>query len=168
MKHHNNRSSDQLVLLTLAAILLLNIIPTCVHASDMVHSFKSPAFSGIGYSSHMFTEENLARTRKQTIKDVAKAEAENLKLANQNTPLNNFIVNLQARIYSQLASQVTDEIFNSSGATFGVINLQGGSTVTWNRSGEFVTLFITDPATGNITSIQVPVGTLAPVTPPTP
>lgn len=109
----------------------------------------------------MFTQENLARTRKQTIKDIAKAEAENLKLASQNTPLNNFIVNLQARIYSQLASQVTDQIFNSSGATFGVINLQGGATVTWNRSGDFVTLFITDPSTGNLTSIQVPVGSLA-------
>lgn len=156
------------MLLTLAIILVLSILPSCVHASDMVYQFKSPAFSGAGYSSHMFTQENLARTRKQTMKDVAKAEAENLKLANQNTPLNNFIVNLQARIYSQLASQVTDQIFNASGATFGVINLQGGATVTWNRSGDFVTLFITDPATGNITSIQVPVGTLAPSTPPTP
>ena len=153
------------MLLILAAILVLSILPTCVRASDMVYQFKSPAFSGVGYSSHMFTQENLARTRKQTIKDVAKAEAENLKLANQNTPLNNFIVNLQARIYSQLASQVTDQIFNSTGATFGVINLQGGSTVTWNRSGDFVTLYITDPATGTISSIQVPVGSLTP--PPT-
>lgn len=153
------------MLLTLAIILFLSIMPSCVRASDMVHSFKSPAFSGIGYSSHVFTQENLARTRKQTIKDVAKAEAENLKLASQNTPLNNFIVNLQARIYSQLAAQVTDEIFNASGATFGVINLQGGATVTWNRSGDFVTLYIVDPSTGNMTSIQVPVGSLTP--PPT-
>lgn len=130
----------------------------------MLHSFKSPVFNGIGYSSHVFTQENLARTRKQTIKDLAKAEAENLKLASQNTPLNNFIVNLQARIYSQLASQVTDEIFNAAGATFGVINLQGGATVTWNRSGDFVTLYIVDPSTGNMTSIQVPVGSLT--TPP--
>lgn len=153
------------MLLTLAIILFLSIMPSCVRASDMVHAFKSPAFNGIGYSSHVFTQENLARTRKQTIKDVAKAEAENLKLASQNTPLNNFIVNLQARIYSQLASQVTDEIFNASGATFGVINLQGGATVTWNRSGDFVTLYIVDPSTGNMTSIQVPVGSLS--TPPT-
>lgn len=136
-----------------------------MRASDMVYAFKSPSFNGIGYSSHVFTQENLARTRKQTIKDVAKAEAENLKLASQNTPLNNFIVNLQARIYSQLASQVTDQIFNSSGATFGVINLQGGATVTWNRAGDFVTLYIVDPATGNSTQIQVPVGSLTPPTP---
>jgi len=134
----------------------------------MTYSFKSPAFNGIGYSAHEITIENISRTRKQNIQDVAKAEAENLKLASQNTPLNNFIVNLQARIYSQLASQVTDQIFNGS-ATFGAINLQGGATVTWVRSGDIVTLYIVDPATGNMTSIQVPVGSLAPATttPPT-
>lgn len=152
-----------MLLVTMAVILILSLLSTCTsRGSDMVHSFKSPAFSGIGYSPHALTVENLARTRKQTIKDVARAEAENLKVASQNTPLNNFIVNLQARIYSQLASQVTEQIFNSSGATFGVINLQGGATVTWNRSGDFVTLYIVDPSTGNTTQIQVPVGSLAP------
>ena len=156
------KAADTAFLLIVGILLFLCVLQSCARASDMVHSFKSPAFSGIGYSSHLFTEENLARTRKQTIKDIAKAEAENLKLASQNTPLNSFSVNLQARIYSQLASQVTDQIFNASGATFGVINLQGGSTVTWNRAGDFVTLYITDPSTGNITSIQVPVGSLSP------
>lgn len=140
------------------AVLLL----TTLKASDMVHSFKSPAFNGIGYSSHMLTVENLARSRKQTIKDVAKAEAEQAKLQASNTPLNTFINNLQARIYSQLASQVTDAIFDSGEATFGVINLQGGATVTWQRSGDFATLYIVDPASGTTTQITVPIGTLKP------
>ena len=56
------------------------LLLTTLKASDMVHSFRSPAFNGIGYSSHMLTIENLARTRKQSIKDVAKAEAEQAKL----------------------------------------------------------------------------------------
>jgi hypothetical protein len=140
------------------AVLLL----TTLKASDMVHSFRSPAFNGIGYSSHMLTIENLARTRKQSIKDVAKAEAEQAKLQASNTPLNTFINNLQARIYSQLASQVTDAIFDSGEATFGVINLQGGATVTWQRSGDFATLYIVDPASGTTTQITVPIGTLKP------
>lgn len=141
------------------AVLLL----TTLKASDMVQSFKSPAFSGVGYSSHMLTIENLGRTRKQSIKDTAKAEAEQAKLQASNTPLNTFINNLQARIYSQLASQVTDAIFESGEATFGVINLQGGATVTWQRSGDFATLFIVDPASGTTTQITVPIGTLKPV-----
>jgi len=130
--------------------------------SDMVQAFKSPAFSGIGFSSHELTVENLARTRKQAAKDQAKADAETAKVTAQNTPLNAFINNLQARIYSQLASQVTDAIFNANGATFGIINLQGGSTVTWQKNGDMVTLYIVDPSTGNTTTIQVPVGTLNP------
>ena len=138
------------------------LLLTTLKASDMVHSFRSPAFNGVGYSSHMLTIENLARTRKQTIKDVAKAEAEQAKLQASNTPLNTFINNLQARIYSQLASQVTDAIFESGEATFGVINLQGGATVTWQRSGDFATLYIVDPASGTTTQITVPIGTLKP------
>jgi hypothetical protein len=146
--------------LILFSLLLLNV--STMMGSDMVQAFKSPAFSGIGFSSHELTVENLARTRKQASKDQAKADAETAKVTAQNTPLNAFINNLQARIYSQLASQVTDAIFNANGATFGVINLQGGSTVTWQKNGDMVTLYIVDPSTGNTTTIQVPVGTLNP------
>jgi len=131
-------------------------------ASDMTFAFKSPAFNGVGYSSHMMTIENLSRTRKQSIKDQAKSEAETAKALATNTPLNSFINNLQARIYSQLASQVTDQIFNSGGATFGVINLQGGSTVTWSRDGSMATLYIFDPISGSYTTITIPVGSFTP------
>lgn len=143
-------------------LLITLLLANTALASDMVHTFKSPAFNGIGYSSHMLTTENLARTRKQSIKDAAKAEIEQAKIQASNTPLNTFINNLQARIYSQLASQVTDAIFQAGEATFGVINLQGGATVTWQRSGDFATLFIVDPASGTTTQITVPIGTLKP------
>ena len=129
-----------------------------LRASDMTFAFKSPAFNGVNYSAHMFTQENLARTRKQSIKDVAKNEAQQAQIQAQNTPLNTFINNLQARIYSQLAAQVTDQIFNATGQTFGIINLQGGATITWTRSGDFATLYILDPITGNTTQITVPIG----------
>lgn len=148
--------------MNLTKILLFLFCAANVFGSDMVHSFKSPAFNGVNFSGHAITIENLARTRKQSIKDVAKSELEQQKILAQNTPLNNFINNLQARIYSQLASQVTDQIFNAGGANFGIINLQGGATVTWQKNGDMVTLFIVDPATGNTTQIQVPVGVLAP------
>lgn len=138
------------------------LLASCAIASDMTFAFKSPAFNGVGYSSHMMTIENLARTRKQTIKDQVKSEAEQAKALASNTPLNTFINNLQARIYSQLASQVTDQIFNSGGATFGVINLQGGSTVTWSRDGNMATLYIYDPISGSYTSITIPVGSFTP------
>ncbi len=128
----------------------------------MVHGFKSPIFNGANFSGHVLTVENLARTRKQAVKDNLKADLEQKKIQETNTPLNTFINNLQARIYSQLASQVTDQIFNSNGETFGIINLQGGATVTWQKNGDLVTLYINDPATGSSTQIQLPVGVLKP------
>jgi len=127
-----------------------------------VHGFKSPIFNGANFSGHVLTVENLARTRKQAVKDNLRADLEQQKIQSTNTPLNTFINNLQARIYSQLASQVTDQIFNSNGETFGIINLQGGATVTWQKNGDLVTLYINDPATGTSTQIQLPVGVLRP------
>ena len=146
-------------------ILLFTLTAGSLYPSDMNFGFKSSVFNGMGYSSTVMTEENLARTRKQAIKDTAKNDAQQAVLMAQNTPLNTFINNLQARIYSQLASQVTDQIFNSNGQAFGVINLQGGATVTWQRNGDFATLYIIDPISGNTTQITVPVGSLTP--PPT-
>jgi hypothetical protein len=145
------------------SFLLISLCTVVVYGSDMVYSFKSSSFNGANFSNTAMTVENLARTRKQAIKETIKSEAEQTKIQESNTPLNTFINNLQARIYSQLASQVTDQIFNSSGATFGVINLQGGSTVTWQRNGEFATLYIVDPASGRTTQITVPVGSLSPI-----
>lgn len=146
-------------------IIVTFLILSCsLLSSDMVHSFKSASFNGNGFSSVQMTVENLARTRKQSIKDTAKNEAQQAILQAQNTPLNTFINNLQARIYSQLASQVTDQIFNASGQTFGIINLQGGATITWQRNGDFATLYILDPVSGNSTQITVPIGSLS--TPP--
>lgn len=142
--------------------LLFLLLSTGLYASDMVFGFKSPVFNGVNFSGHVMTQENLARTRKQAIKDTLKNETEQAKIQAQNTPLNTFINNLQARIYSQLAAQVTEQIFNAAGATFGIINLQGGATITWTRSGDFATLYIFDPALGNTTQITVPVGSFTP------
>ena len=137
----------------LATYIILLLAPFChVYGSDMVHTFKSSSFNGANFSATAMTIENLARTRKQTIKDIAVSKAEQATAQAQNTPLNTFINNLQARIYSQLASQVTDQIFNS-----------GGATVTWQRNGDFATLFINDPASGSTTQITVPVGSLTPI-----
>lgn len=142
--------------------LLFLLLSTGLYASDMVFGFKSPVFNGVNFSGHVMTQENLARTRKQAIKDTLRNETEQAKIQAQNTPLNTFINNLQARIYSQLAAQVTEQIFNAAGATFGIINLQGGATITWTRSGDFATLYIFDPALGNTTQITVPVGSFTP------
>lgn len=143
-------------------LLLFLLAVSICYPSDMTFGFKSPAFNGVNFSAHVMTIENLSRTRKQAIKDVTKNEIEQAKMQAQNTPLNTFINNLQARIYSQLAAQVTEQIFNATGQTFGIINLQGGASITWTRTGDFATLYIFDPAAGNTTQITVPIGSFTP------
>ena len=50
-------------------LLLAILIPTLSNASDLTFGFKSPAFTGMGYSSHVLTIEQLETNRKQKIKD---------------------------------------------------------------------------------------------------
>ena len=42
-------------------------IPFIANAGQLNHSFKSPAFSGQGYSSHVLTIENQEFSRKKAI-----------------------------------------------------------------------------------------------------
>ena len=50
---------------------------TFATASELRHSFRSPAFNGQGFSSHVLTIENLTHERKQAIK--AKKNKKNTK-----------------------------------------------------------------------------------------
>ena len=49
--------------------ILVFITANSAMASDLTFDFKSPAFSGIGYSSHVLTIEQLEANRKQKIKE---------------------------------------------------------------------------------------------------
>ena len=44
-------------------------------ASEMVHEFKNPSFSGNGYSSHVLSIEQLQFNRDKQVKDDAKSAA---------------------------------------------------------------------------------------------
>ncbi len=80
-------------------ILLLLFLPTLASA-DLVHNFKSPAFTGQGYSSHMLSLEQLTFNRKEDIIKKAEREQERIERELQNTVLNKFIRNLESRIYA--------------------------------------------------------------------
>ena len=45
--------------------IIVFITATTASASDLTFQFNSPAFSGIGYSSHVLTIEQLEANRKQ-------------------------------------------------------------------------------------------------------
>jgi hypothetical protein len=140
--------------------------------AELVQQFKNPAFSGIGYSSHVLTVESIEKSRRDAIEAdkkaaIAKSEAELL-----NTPLNRFMSLFQSQVYAQLATQLSNNLFTNKCAaadgtaipgcvnpTTGNFNLDG-NTVTWAKADDKVTLTVVD-ANGTVTRVIVPIASFS-------
>jgi membrane-bound inhibitor of C-type lysozyme len=121
------------------------------------YSFKSPAFNGNGYSTHELTKYNLEQTRAKEIQQAIEAKAAALKAEAKNTPINQFMVNLESRIYAQISQNLATAMFADGASTSGSMNFQG-NTIFWNKNGTTsITLMVTDTL-GNTTTIEVPLG----------
>ena len=139
------------------SILIAAITPAT--ASELVHSFNSPAFSGVGYSSHVLTIEQLETQRKQKLKDEQKAAADKAERDAKNTNLAKFLVNVESRIYAQLSKQLADAMFAEGSGNSGNMDFQG-TKISWLKTGSDVTLTIIE-ASGNRTDITVPLASFA-------
>lgn len=144
---------------TLYVFVMLLGTTTSLCASEMLYKFKSPSFSGEGFTAHALTIENLEHTRKQKLADDAKAAAAKAAADAKNTNLSKFLNNLESRIYATLSQKIAEELFKENGATSGTFVI-GGNTVQWVNNGSTITLRITDP-NGLITEIEVPYGSLS-------
>jgi hypothetical protein len=143
---------------TIIISVLASVIASTADA-QLVHQFNSPAFSGIGYSSHVLTLEQLEATRKKAIADAQKSAAEKAERDAKNTNLAKFLVNVESRIYAQLSKQLADAMFADSSATTGTMDFQG-TNISWLKTGTDVTLTIIE-AGGNRTEITVPLASFA-------
>ena len=140
--------------------------------AELVHQFKNPAFSGIGFSSHVLTIDSIEKSRRDAIEAdkkaaIAKAEAELL-----NTPLNRFMGLFQSQVYAQLATQLSNNLFTNRCAAAdgtaipGCVNpdtgnfVLDGNTVTWRKAADKVTLTVVD-AKGNVTTVVVPIASFS-------
>ena len=126
------------------------------HAADLTHTWKSPAFSGQGYSAHVLTIENQEFSRKQALKEKKEAEERQLVRDATNTNLSKFMKNVESRIYAQLSKQLVDSMFGEDASTSGTVTFEG-TTISYTKSSETVDLTIVD-ANGSTTVITVPVG----------
>ena len=118
--------------------LLLSV--SKVDSAELQFQFNSPSFSGIGYSSHILTLQQLETQATTQNKAAESALAAQAAAASANTPQAQFIANLQSRIYSQLSQQITNSLFGATGATSctsaatcpnGSVDV-GGNTITWS------------------------------------
>jgi hypothetical protein len=138
---------------------VLAVFSATTWATELVHSFQSPAFiPGNGYSTHVLTIEQLEANRRKAIRDAEKAAADQAARDAKNTNLAKFLVNVESRIYAQLSKQLADAMF-SDGANSGEMDFQG-TAISWVKTATDVTLTITDVA-GGVTEVTVPIGSFA-------
>jgi hypothetical protein len=147
-------------------ILIMGILaPSLVLSSELVHEFKSPAFSGIGYSSHVLTIEQLESNRKQKIKDDQKAAEEKAERDYKSTNAYKFKNNLESRIYAQLSKQISDSIFGESatGADTDWVTTATpfGDTIKWKRESDRIYVQVTNSNGDTMAEFDVPVGEFA-------
>lgn len=151
-------------------LLLMMTASTAAVSAELTHSFNSPAFNGMGYSSHVLTIKQL----EDQAKDKNKLEAERLKAeadrAAKDTPQARFVANLESRIYAQLAKQLTDSMFGEGatcttrGVVCGSIPDLGGNKIEWKlgdgADAGYIIISIANLANpSNTTTMKVPSGT---------
>ena len=139
------------------ALLVALAISSQIRASELVHKFGNPSFSGVGQSAHYLTIDEQERTRKAELAKKAQDALEDAEREAENTVLAKFIRNLESRIYSTLAKDISESLFNYSGAqpdpndettwAMGTINLEG-NLLTWINNGETITLIIEEYVDG--------------------
>ena len=118
--------------------------------------FKSPSFNGNGYGTYVLTIQNEEYTRVQAIKQALLQAQQQARADEASKPINQFLVNLESRIYAQISQNLATAMFSPGAATSGSMNFQG-NTIFWQNTGTGVNLQITDTL-GNQTTVFVPLG----------
>lgn len=149
--HNNNKKY-----LASIATGLYFAVSVAVAAPINDFTFKSPAFNGIGYSSHVLTIENQEFTRRtQVAKDIQSA-LDKAKIDRANTNIAKFMNNLESRIYAQISQNLATAMFAQGGSNSGTLNFEG-NVIYWTKDSSNVYMQVTDTV-GNITNVTVPLG----------
>jgi hypothetical protein len=157
--------------IALLGVLIAAITGNTANA-ELTHQFKNPAFSGVGYSSHVLTIESIEKSRRDSIDSQRRSEQQALINAANNTPLSRFMNLFQSQVYAQLSTQLSNNLFKDACAaadggripgceqsTTGVFSLDN-NTITWQKTTSAIKLTVVD-ARGTITTIDVPIANFA-------
>ena len=136
-----------------------------VWPSELVHGFGNPSFSGVGQSAHYLTVDEQERSRAEKIAGDIQDELDEIAREADNTVLARFVRNLESRIYSTLAKDLSEALFNYDGIPssenpiVGEINLEG-NILRWVNDGSTITLTVEEWFDGEListTEIVIPV-----------
>ena len=156
-----------LAIIVAVGVLILGI--ELVKASDLVHEFHSPSFSGVGWSTHMLSLEQLQHNRQEDAKERVEAQERQDERDEKNKTINKFIKNVESRIYANLSKQLVDNMFKTCSeeqienetctvALTGTADIEG-SILVWTKDPDMgtITLVITSDD-GTTSTMVVPVG----------
>jgi hypothetical protein len=122
------------------------------------YTFRSPAFNGVGYSSHVLTIENQEVTRRSQLQKDIQAALDKAKADKENTNVAKFLNNLESRIYAQISQNLATSMFSgTNGKSEGTLDFEG-NTIGWykNLNGDVV-MNVLDTS-GNKTTVTIPLG----------
>lgn len=146
-------------------IIPVLLIAGTLNATELVHKFGSPSFSGINQSAHYLTIDEQERTRKEALAQKAQDALEEAQREEENTTLAKFLRNLESRIYSTLAKDISESLFdyNNPGTVenpvSGEIWLEGNRLI-WINNGVTITLIVEEWFDGvliSTTEITIPI-----------
>jgi hypothetical protein len=133
----------------IAAVVWLTLGLTSAHA-ELVHQFKNPTFSGQGWASQVLTVEQMRQSAQASKESRAAGEKAAAEAAAANTPLARFMNLFTGQVYSQLATQLTNNLFKECAAGGGASCTNGDFMVTetqkivWTKLNNTVTLNVFD------------------------
>jgi opacity protein-like surface antigen len=106
--------------------------------AELVQQFRDPTFSGNGWSTQVLTLEQMRQSAKASNDAKAASDAAAAQAAAANTPLAKFLALFQGQVYSQLATQLTNNLFQScTGGTTscgqGQFNVTNTQQIAWTK-----------------------------------
>jgi hypothetical protein len=128
------------------ALVGLVAISTLAQA-DLIQQFKDPTFSGNGWASHVLTLEQMRSSAENSIASKAASDAAAAAAAASNTPLSKFMSLFTGQVYSQLATQLTNNLFKecTTGAcSTGSFMVTDTQQIQWTKLNGQVTLTVYD------------------------
>lgn len=131
-------------------IVLLGVVLASTANAELVQQFKDPTFSGQGWASQVLTIEQMRQGAKSTQESKAAAAESAAAAAAANTPLAKFMNLFTGQVYSQLATQLTNNLFKdcvSSGGnscTNGSFMVSDLQQIQWVKANGNVTLTVYD------------------------
>lgn len=130
---------------TLPAIGVTLLLAASIAHAELVQQFKDPTFSGQNWASHVLTLEQM-RQGAQNSKDAKEAAAQaQINSEAANTPLSKFMNLFTGQVYSQLATQLTNNLFKectSGSCSSGDFNVSSTQQIHWEKAGGQVTLSV--------------------------